>query len=835
AFQHAQLKEWYFALPLYIKLTEQKPENADFAFNTGQCYFNTDNKAKGLEYFKIAAKQGHKSQLLDFYLGRAYHFNLIFDSALFYYNQYLKYYKKDNFEEDIFSTHNPTPAEVARFIENCNMGQKLVNNPVELRIENIGPIVNTKFPEYVPVVSADEKILMFTTRRNTTTGKGINEEGRYYEDIFISTKNEIGEWQEPVSVGPPINTKFDDACIGLSHDGKKLLIFNGINGGDIFLSEQKNNAWSRPKRLEGDINTTYWEGSASFSIDEGTIYFSSDRLGGMGGSDIYYSKKQANGTWGKAVNLGAAINTPYDEDAPQIHVDGKTLFFSSKGHEGMGGFDIFSSSLNLADSTWSRPKNIGYPINTADDDIYFSLTADGSKGFFTSYRMDGYGEQDIYIMHRPLSSPTHVLLKGKIMDELNNPLAAYITLTRQKDQVIEKMTKSDPKTGSYSFEMEFDKEYNLTVEAEGFFYFTENINIGKQPDIFEYVMNFNSGKNNIFVVEVFEGSEAAATNKTADLNAIKSSNFIEKKLHNDNTAAVAKNKNIAGNIAILDEKPKENYSIALTKTLDNPTVQTRTLVPLEVGKKMTLHNIYFDFNKSTLKFESTTELNNLYKLLNTHKSIHVEISGHTDNTGRKKYNQNLSEARAKAVYDFLINKGIEEDRLNKVGYGDTRPQVSNLTPEGRKINRRTEFEIKNLEKSTDGLITYNSSDIESVKSFYRRKDNNVETLLPFKAHFLYNDGKYLTEYSKLRLNTLIELAKKENDMKLVIVGYEDLELENPAKLLSKERAQTVYNYLISNGISTSIVEIKVSDNSRKIAANEKGIKRRKVEFYLVNK
>lgn len=838
AYQYAQMKEWYFALPRFIKLSEQQPDNAEFAFSTGQCFFNTDNKAEGLAYFKRAARKGHKSPLLDFYLGRAFHFNLIFDSAVLYYNQYLINYKSINIEEDIFSSHNPSIEEVQRFIENCNMGKKLVENPVELRIENIGPEINSKYPEYVPVVSADEKLLMFTTRRNTNIGKGINEEGRYYEDIFISNKDESGKWQPPLNIGPPINTKYDDACIGLSHDGTKLLIFNGINGGDIFLSEQKNNTWSRPTKLEGDINTPSWEGSASFTIDENIIYFSSDRPGGFGGSDLYYSKKLPNGMWGMAVNLGPAINTPYDEDAPQIHVDGKTLFFSSKGHEGMGGFDIFSATLNVQDSTWSKPKNIGYPINTADDDIYFSLTADGSKGFFTSYRNDGYGEQDIYIMHRPLSSPTHVLLKGKIIDDLNNPLSAFITLTRQKDQVIEKMTKSDPKTGSYSFEMEFDKDYNLTVEAEGFFYFTENINIGKQPDIFEYVMNFNSGKDNVFVVEVFEGSEAAANNKIKDINEIKSSNYVENKTKtqaNRNIQTIPKQK--TGRLEEnKEEPPSDHYNVVVTKTNDQNIVQNRTLIPLEVGKKMVLKNIYFDFNKSTLKFESTTELNNLYKLLNSHPSLHVEISGHTDNVGRKKYNQNLSEARAKAVYEFLLNKGIDKSRLITVGYGDTRPTVSNLTPEGRKINRRTEFEIVDIDKSTNGLIAFNSNTGKTVKSYFPNQDTGVETLLPFKAHFLYNNGSFLTQYSKLRLNILIELAKKEKDVKISIVGYEDFEMEDSEKSLSKERARTVYNYLVKNGLTKDQLEIRDVDYSAssKLLNVEKGVKRRMVEFYISN-
>lgn len=825
AYNHAQAGEWYFALPLFTKLSDLDPNNAEYAFTTGECFFNTIDKARGLNYFKQASKQGHNSELINFYLGRAFHFNLLFDSAIYYYNKFLE---ESSFNPALNVSNSghkkPKALEVQKYIENCYTGMKLVENPVELRIENIGPVINTKFPEYVPVISADEKILMFTTRRNTTTGKSLDMDGRYYEDIYISKKNNQGEWTIPESIGEPINSKFHDACIGLSPDGSKLLIYNGTNGGDIFISEFKSNSWSKPKKIGGDINTPFWEGSASFTFEEDIIYFSSDRPGGFGGSDLYYSNKLANGNWGKAINLGPTINTAFDEDAPQIHVDGKTLFFSSKGHEGMGGYDIFSSTLNITDSTWAKPRNIGYPINTADDDIYFSLSADGSKGYFTSYRNDGYGEQDIYIMHRPLSSPAYVLLKGKVLDEFKNPLEADITLTDPHKQIVEKTTRSDPKTGNYSFEMEFNKDYNLTVEADGYFYFTENINIGKQPDIFEYVMNFSSGKNNVFVVEVFNGVESAANNQQQDLSTIKSTSLITS----------------TGSF----EKKAQISDIKIVQKNEDYLVQHRNLVPLEVGKKMVLNNIYFDFDKASLKFESATELKNLYNLLVKHPQLNVEISGHTDNIGRKKYNQRLSEARAIAVYNYLVEKGIEEKRLLMVGYGDSRPVVSNFTHEGRQINRRTEFEIIDIEEKSKGFIADGRNLSESTENFSIKGNNlsfrsaiSAEAVLPIKAHFLHNNAKILTQYSKARLNTFIEIAKKEKDVNFIIVGYEDFETEDPGKNLSRERAHTVLNYLTSKGLSKDRLEIKISNenNSYQKIALQQGIQRRKVEFFINEK
>lgn len=842
AAKHLNNGEWYLALPLYVQLSEMEPTNAEYAITVGRCYFKTDKKGEALTYFLKASAQGYESDLLNFYLGRAYHFKLLFDSAITHYTKYLGQTEANNTDP---SEGKPTVDEVNAFIKNCRFGNLLKDNPVKLRVENVGQIVNSGYPEYAPVVSADETMLMFTTRRNTTTGGGLDNEGRYFEDVYYTKKNDQGNWDTPQNIDI-INTKYDDACIGLSPDGFKMLVFNGLNGGDIYVSSFENSKWSKPISLEGDVNSPFWEGSASFTLAEDIIYFSSDREGGFGGSDLYYSKKLPDGKWSTSVNLGPAINTPEDEDAPQIHANGKTLFFSSKGHDGIGGFDIFSSRLNQNDSTWSKPKNMGFPINTADDDIYFSLTADGSKGYFNSYRNDGYGEQDIYVVHRPLSSPQHVLLKGKIVDNSNNPLVALVTLTRQKDQLIEKMIKSDPKTGSYSFEMSFDRDYNLTVEVDGYFYFTENINIEMQPDIFEFVIDFTAGEDNNYVVDVYDGSESAATKNATNLNNIHSGEVL---LASDKDFPSKSTKNISYREVvnyIEDETDAyKQYSVKKESELVasnveepgskeiNNQVQKRSLIPLEVGQKMVLNNIYFDFNKASLKPESKTELHNLYNLLQNNQGLYAEIAGHTDNIGSRYYNQQLSESRAQAVYDFLIEQGIDRKRLKVVGYGDSKPMVNNITPEGRKINRRTEFQVIDIEQSPDGFSARDSVRAEnaSFKLPVVVSEDLNDSALPIKAHFLFNNGSFLTDYSKMRLNTILEFTKQDKDLKLFIRGFEDVENEDSELGLRNLRAKTVYDYLINNGLAEERIEI-LQDEKDESHSSDKGILRRKVEFYI---
>jgi hypothetical protein len=373
---------------------------------------------------------------------------------------------------------------------------------------NLGTNINSPYPDYAPVISADESILVFTSRRVGNVGGYTDSDGEYYEDIYLS-KNIDWQWTKAVSIDstsysfkrntqnhlyfttakriePPINTKYHDAAIGLSPTGQKLFIYKR---GSIYVSPLIGDVWSKPIKMNTNINyKKSRQPSISISADENTIYFSSDRKGGYGGLDIYKSEKMPNGEWGPAQNLGPEINTPYDDDAPFIHSDGKTLFFSSKGHNTMGGYDIFKSVYeNLPTgqtrSKWSEPKNIGYPINTTGDDIYYVETAKGDHAYLASIRDGGLGGMDIYLLLFPGVSLPIAEIKGKILvgDSLK-PILASIKVT-DKISGKEVVFTSNSLTGKYLMFLPPNRKYDLIVNAEGYQPHTEEINI---PDLKTY-------------------------------------------------------------------------------------------------------------------------------------------------------------------------------------------------------------------------------------------------------------------------------------------------------------------------------------------------------------
>ncbi|PCH65383.1 MAG: hypothetical protein COC01_09770, partial [Bacteroidetes bacterium] len=381
-------KNYLAALPIYLKLFHRYAGVLEYKYKAGICYlFKTDEKHLAVEFLEEMLKKKLVAEDLHFYLGRAYHLNYRFDEGI-------KYFTKALRQQNITDERKK---EIERLIANCKNGKILVEKPLEVKIENIGYPINTKGSEYVPVISADEALLIFTYRGPGCTGGQQNEfgvadpKGTYYEDAYMSYK--LGDtWLAPEGIGQNINTTEHNASIALSSDGQKLYIYKDTKdkSGDIFVSELVGNEWEMPLRLNININTDAWEGSVSLSSDENTLYFTSERPGGLGGKDIYKSTRRDDGIWDEAVNLGPAINTPDDDDAPFIHPDGKNLYFSSKGHSSMGGYDIFLSTLQ-DDGKWSKPENIGYPINTTDDDIYYVVSANGERGYYSSGRTGGYG------------------------------------------------------------------------------------------------------------------------------------------------------------------------------------------------------------------------------------------------------------------------------------------------------------------------------------------------------------------------------------------------------------------------------------------------------------
>lgn len=631
-------------LPLF-KANKFNPNNSELNYRIGRCYLmNAVYKEEAVPHLEKALKlNSNVAPDIQYHLGIAYHITMKFDKAITAFEKYKSVLVSKNPEELV---------DVNKRIEECKYAKKLVAKPERVFIDNFNKPVNSKYPEYGAIISADESVMMFTSRRNTSTGADKMPEGStdYYEDIYI-TKKVNGEWIQPENMGPPINTNGHDATVAVAPDAQSMIIYLGEGAGDLYECKLEGTTWSKPKKLNKNINTKYHESSASYSNDGKTLYFVSNKDGGFGHHDMYvthWDEKLMD--WGPATNLGPTLNTKYNEEGVLIHPDGKTLYFSSQGHQTMGGYDIFKSTLG-DDGKWGKPENIGYPINSVDDDVFFVINASGRRGYYSSFKADGNGEKDIYkitflgpekplqlksednllasiaqpvsekVIEKPVDalSKRITILKGVVRDaETLKPVGAEIELIDIEENSTLATFESNESTGKYLVSLPSGKNYGLIVREEGYLFHSENFNI---PETAAY----------------------QEVEKNIDLKKIK------------------------------------------------------------VGSAIVLKNIFYDYNKATLRDASKNELDRLTKLLTENPTIKIELSAHTDSRGGDKYNETLSQKRAQSCVDYLIGKGISKDRLIAKGYGETMliktdAEIAKLKFEDEKEaahqeNRRTEFKI----------------------------------------------------------------------------------------------------------------------------------------------
>ncbi|MES2566617.1 MAG: hypothetical protein V4565_07110 [Bacteroidota bacterium] len=468
------------ALKNYIEAYKIDSSSANINFNIGFCYLSSSqNKGQAENYLAKAITKVTKNYRHDdpsekaapplaiFYYGKALHFNYKFDEAIAQYDFFDKEYAKDK----------ETKADVAFFKQQSLYAKELIATPINVKIENLGDSINSPYPDYSPVLSADEATLIYTTRRNTSTGGDKTPDGQFFEDIVISYKDANGIWSSPKGLGQFVNTNGHEGSINLTPDGQTLIVYKDDGGnGNVYYSTWDGKDWSSLQAFGSDINSKYWESHACLSADNNTLYFVSDRPGGYGGRDIYRCVRLPNGAWSKALNVGPVINTKYDEDGPFIHPDAVTLIFASVGHKSMGGFDIFASIID-EEKKFSEPQNLGYPINTPDDDVFFVTSPDGKRGYFSSAKDGGHGEKDIYTMFIPDAKEKPLaLFKGYILPADGEKLPDDLEIVVTNKETGEVVGRYRPKeNGTFATILAPNKNYNFSYQAKGEEFYNEDI------------------------------------------------------------------------------------------------------------------------------------------------------------------------------------------------------------------------------------------------------------------------------------------------------------------------------------------------------------------------
>ncbi|MEO7080728.1 MAG: OmpA family protein [Flavobacteriales bacterium] len=606
------------AMAAYQEAQGINPNNAELNMKMGVCQLNGPAPSYALAYLQRASELDPFLPRIHFLLGYALQLNAKWDEAVVEFQRHGEIIRRT---PDPDRTYNMVDKHIAE----CNYGRSYMNTPTEARVENLGAAINTTGSEYGAVLDGKGN-MYFTSRRANSTGGKINRvNNSWFEDIYHSRWQASG-WSKPEPVAGALNSARNDATVSMRADGQRMIIYRDEkNGGDLYVSERSGDTWSAPVPLPPSVNSIAQESSAWTSGDGRWLYFVSSREGGLGGSDIYRSPwDETAGDWGASENLGPDINTSYDEEGVFAPGDGSTIFFASQGHTSMGGYDLFKSTET--NGRWSKPENLGWPINSPGDDQFLILNAEGTTGYFNSVRPGGMGEDDIYRVDLPVRGRVQeaamlvsaaggvpmtqddelVRLVGFIKGlKMMEPIDATIELMSLQEPAYIATFKTDPVTGKYTAMVPAGKDYAIQVNADGYMLHSERM---------EHV--------------------------------------------------------------------------------DGEVRMDMKMSPIAKGNAEVMRNILFEPDSYKLDASSTIELEQLAEFLKANPDTRIEVGGHTDSDVGPIPNQELSEARAHVVVNWLVEHGIPPDRLEAKGYGADAPIVPKASSsEEKALNRRTEIRV----------------------------------------------------------------------------------------------------------------------------------------------
>ncbi len=700
------------------------------------------------------------------------------------YTSSIQYLKKCLAVESIGKNWQRIKDKADWMLKNAQFAEHALKNPVPFKPVRLDSTINTQHDEYLPTVTADEETIIFTRRFNGTSSSS--------EDFYYSRQDTTSEgWQTAVSL-EEVNSAKNEGAIAISPDGRRMFFAakgrKGMGSFDIYYCIRRGDSWEGPYELGPPVNTRHWDSQPSISADGKSLYFASRRKGGLGGIDLWVSNLVKN-YWTKPINLGEAINTPGDEQSPFIHPDNQTLYFSSNGHLGMGDTDLYVARKDK-DGNWQKAENLGYPINTSGNENGLIVTADGARAYYSSFTEEN--GLDLYYFELPKKAkPVYVTyIKGVVSDiDTGKKLDATIRLIDLESGKTLHRTVSDKANGKFLVTLPVGKNYMYNVSKRGYLFHSENFSLQEHNPEEPYLID-------IQLTPLLAPVLAPLASKMIDAKDFEDKPEIEAKKEEvkrtltvipedeeDKELALVKDepkeepkklvplkneitpeKEVSAPIPVVEEKPepvppppapkpivkevpkpapppppapkpivKETPKPAppppapkpvvkeapkpappppapkpvvkeapkpappkpkpIVKPAPKPVVKKDTDYKWNVGKSVVLKNVFFETNSFELKSISYTELNQLVGLLRSYPDLRVEIGGHTDDVGKESYNQNLSMKRARSVYNYLVSKGISANQLSYKGYGELLPIATNKTAEGRAQNRRTEFKI----------------------------------------------------------------------------------------------------------------------------------------------
>lgn len=920
--------EFNKAVPYLEGVVNVKPsiENKLVLIN---CLINSDFRYKAIDYLEPLIEEKETKYNPEIFietyrlLGMYYYYSYDFENAVLTYEKLINesYLDKNQMEE--FSKQ-------LKIFKNA---KEIAQHPKDIYITKLRGI-NSKYSDHSPVISADESILMFTSRRKGSSNNKIsNKDNKYFEDIYYYRLDKDIYNNKPVNIGAPINTEDHEATCGISSTGDEMFIFKTekMDPGNIYYSKLVDDKWIKPVKLNSNINSRFRESHATISSDGQKLYFTSSRKGGYGGLDIYVSEKTENGDWGPAINLGPTINTSEAEEGPYIHPDNKTLYFSSKGHKTMGGFDVFYS--NFDGTNWSEPENIGFPLNTIEDDVFLVPSSDGKRAYYASSQIDHISNIYVAYINEETENEKDVnLVSGEYLtcrvesrnlfydavvqneDTLFIDDKVYYSgmISYKKDSIIKTYLEFKPKfiavtdsickipdnskvtvfhlndiknskdydisilTGKYQFVLKPGEDYLIKYTADGVIYKTKTVTTNKKGfkkfEIKLITDSIKKGKKYAKLIYTNSEQEELSNYQKLELNFV--AEFAEKNpdveidLNFVDTANAQNNKYITklakeylvantnnSNKILFNEYTKMDTDtskfIVDNRLLKKFVKQSEPVIAKTDVERIVFNSIHFPYNEY-ITYNHDIQLDSLAKVLQKFPQITIEISGHTDSKGSANFNKPLGYNRANFIKEYLISKGVEQDRIkiytkwfSKMIAND-RDQYGNYDMKLGWYNRRVEFAFNRVPENLELKFQHVPVPTQIRKSeYYSDKkdiDSSNEKLIINDVLFGYGESK-----NALHTQMILEIAqylKRHTNVSIELLGHVDSdEFKNCESDLSEKRIQYIYNLLIKNGIQKNRISKSIlafndptaKDYDRKNKYNQDwGLYNRRVSFRFIN-